>query len=70
MRWAVSEHSHGLSLIGSVYPGSGCSLQHLPYGFAIYMVLGAAWFIVLKGRRPELLLSIDHDLEGVVTGAK
>ena len=59
-----------LSLIGSVYPVPAPPYNYLPYGFAVYMLLGAVWFVVLKGRRPELLLSIEHDLEEVVTGAK
>ena len=59
-----------LSLIGSVYPIPAAPYNYLPYGFAVYMLLGAVWFVVLKGRRPELLLSIEHDLEEVVTGAK
>ena len=59
-----------LSLVGSVYPIPAAPYNYLPYGFAVYMLLGAVWFVVLKGRRPELLLSIEHDLEEVVTGAK
>lgn len=59
-----------LSLIGSLFPIPAAPYDYLPYGFALYMAVGAVWFIVLKGRRPELLLSIEHDLEGVMTGAK
>ena len=59
-----------LSLLGSLYPVPAAPYDYLPYGFAVYMLVGAIWFIVLKGRRPEILLSIEHDLEGVVTGAK
>ncbi len=59
-----------LSLAGSLYPVPAAPYNYLPYGFVIYMLLGAAWFVVLKNRKPELLLGIDHDLEGVVTGAK
>ena len=59
-----------LSLVGSVYPVPAAPYNYLPYGFALYMLLGAAWFVTLKGRKPELLLGMDHDLEGVVTGAK
>ena len=57
-------------LVGSVYPVPAAPYNYLPYGFALYMLLGAAWFVTLKGRKPELLLGMDHDLEGVVTGAK
>ena len=58
------------ALVGSVYPVPAVPYNYLPYGFVIYMLLGAAWFVLLKNRKPELLLGIDHDLEGVVTGAK
>ncbi len=59
-----------LSLIGSLYPIPAAPYVYLPYGFAVYMLIGAVWFVLLKARRPELLLSIEHDLEGVATGAK
>lgn len=59
-----------LSLAGSLYPIPAAPYDYLPYGFALYMALGAVWFFSLKGRRPELLLSIDHDLEGIVTERK
>lgn len=59
-----------LSLGGSLYPVPAAPYNYLPYGFALYMLVGAAWFVLLKGRRPDLLLGMEHDLEGVVTGAK
>jgi hypothetical protein len=59
-----------LSLIGSVYPVPAAPYNYLPYGFALYMLVGVVWFVVLKSRMPQVLLAIEHDLEGVPTGAK
>jgi amino acid transporter len=59
-----------LSLIGSVYPVPAAPYNYLPYGFAAYMLVGVLWFVVLKSRMPQVLLAIEHDLEGVTTGAK
>jgi amino acid transporter len=59
-----------LSLIGSVYPVPAAPYNYLPYGFAAYMLVGVVWFVVLKSRMPQVLLAIEHDLEGVTTGAK
>ena len=59
-----------LAFAGSVYPVPAAPLVYFPYGFAVYMLLGVAWFFVVKSRGPEVLLSIEHDLEGVVMGAK
>jgi amino acid transporter len=59
-----------LSLIGSVYPVPAAPYNYLPYGFALYMMAGIVWFVVLKSRMPQVLLAIEHDLEGVATGAK
>jgi amino acid transporter len=59
-----------LALVGSVYPVPAAPYNDLPYGFAAYMLVGVAWFVVLKARAPQVLLGIEHDLEGVLTGAK
>lgn len=58
------------SLAGSLYPVPAAPLNYFPYGFAAYMLVGALWFLVLKGRMPQAVLSIEHDLEGLVMGAK
>jgi amino acid transporter len=55
-----------LSLIGSVYPVPAAPYNYLPYGFAAYMAIGAAWFFVLKARSPQALLGLEHDMEGAV----
>ncbi|WP_284947209.1 APC family permease [Acidisoma cladoniae] len=59
-----------LALVGSVYPVPAAPYNYLPYGFAAYMLIGVLWFLVLKARTPQIFLSIEHDLEGIVTGAK
>jgi amino acid transporter len=52
-----------LSLIGSVYPVPAAPYNYLPYGFAIYMLIGVVWFVVLKTRMPQTLLGLAHDME-------
>ena len=59
-----------LSFAGSVYPVPAAPLVYFPYGFAIYMLIGGAWFLFLKAREPQILVSIEQDLEGVMMGAK
>jgi amino acid transporter len=48
---------------GSLYPVPDYPLNLLPYIFAAYMLIGAAWFLYLKRTAPEELLNIEHDLE-------
>jgi amino acid transporter len=55
-----------LSLIGSVYPVPAYPYNILPYGFAIYMVLGVLWFLALKMRMPHILSGVEHELEVAV----
>ena len=55
-----------LSLIGSVYPVPAYPYNILPYGFAIYMVLGVLWFLALKIRVPHILSGVEHELEVAV----
>jgi amino acid transporter len=58
------------SLAGSLYPVPPAPLVYFPYGFAAYMLAGALWFFVMKQREPQILVSIEHDLEGVAISAK
>ena len=58
------------SAAGSLYPVPAPPLNYLPYGFAAYMLVGVVWFYILKGKLPQAVLSIEHDLEGLVMGAK
>jgi amino acid transporter len=59
-----------LSLAGSVYPVPAAPLVYFPYGFAAYMLVGVFWFLVMKRREPQILVSIEQDLEGVLISAK
>lgn len=52
-----------LSLIGSIYPVPAYPYNILPYGFALYMLLGVGWFFLVKMRTPHALLGVEHDLE-------
>ncbi len=52
-----------LSLIGSVYPVPAAPYNYFPYGFALYMLLGLGWFVLLKYRMPQTLLGLEHDME-------
>jgi amino acid transporter len=49
---------------GSVYPVPSYPYNLLPYLFLGYMVIGAIWFAILKSRSPQVLASIQHDMEG------
>lgn len=59
-----------LSLVGSVYPVPPAPLVYFPYGFAVYMLVGVGWYLFVKRKEPQILVSIEHDLEGVLMGAK
>lgn len=52
-----------LSLIGSVYPVPAAPYNYFPYAFALYMLAGLAWFVLLKVRMPQTLLGLAHDME-------
>lgn len=50
-------------IFGTLYPMPAYPYNLLPYLFAGYMLIGAAWFGYLQRRRPEALGLIEHDLE-------
>ncbi len=52
-----------LTLVGNLYPVPDYPSNLLPYGFLVYMLAGAAWFFVLKARRPMVLSAMSTDLE-------
>jgi hypothetical protein len=58
------------ALAGSLYPVPPAPLVYFPYGFAAYMLVGVLWFLVMKQREPQILVSIEQDLEGVAISAK
>jgi amino acid transporter len=51
-------------VLGSVYPVPHYPYNILPYLFFTYMLTGAIWFGVLKVKSPQILTSIQHDMEG------
>jgi amino acid transporter len=51
-------------IIGSVYPVPPYPYNILPYVFFGYMAVGALWFGILKSKSPQILASIQHDMEG------
>ena len=56
-----------LALIGSLFPVPDYPYDLLPYGFLIYMIVGAAWFLILKARRPAVLTAMSAELEVAAT---
>jgi len=50
-------------IFGSVYPEPEYPFNLLPYVFLAYLLVGAAWFGVLKFKAPQTLVSIQHDME-------
>ncbi|MGA2188707.1 MAG: APC family permease [Steroidobacteraceae bacterium] len=51
-------------IVGSVYPAPEYPYNILPYIFFAYLAVGAAWFAALKATSPQILASIQHDMEG------
>jgi amino acid transporter len=51
------------ALGGSVYPVPSAPYNYFPYAFAIYLLIGFAWFSFIKVRSPQVLAGIEHDLE-------
>jgi amino acid transporter len=50
-------------IFGSVYPVPEYPYNVLPYLFFVYMAVGAGWFAYLKWRSPQVLATIQHDME-------
>jgi amino acid transporter len=59
-----------LSFFGSVYPVPAAPYNYFPYGFVVYMLIGTVWFFVAKARSPQVILNIEHDLDGLAAGAE
>jgi amino acid transporter len=51
-------------VVGSVYPMPEYPYNSLPYIFFAYMFTGAVWFSRLAARSPNILASIQYDMEG------
>jgi amino acid transporter len=50
-------------MIGSVYPVPEYPYNVLPYLFFVYLAVGAGWFAFMKWRSPQVLTTIQHDME-------
>jgi amino acid transporter len=48
----------------SLFPYPAAPFNWLPPIFVIYLVIGLVWFLVLKSKNPQVLLSIANDMEG------
>jgi amino acid transporter len=59
-----------LSLVGSVYPVPSAPYNYFPYGFLGYMLLGFAWYVVVKSRAPQVITGIQHDMESAASAAE
>jgi amino acid transporter len=61
---AIGAFLMGFVIYASVVPYPAAPFNVLPPAFVIYMVIGLIWFLVLKARNPQVLLSIANDMEG------
>lgn len=50
-------------IFGSLYPVPPHPYNWLPYLFAVYMLIGLAWFGYLRLRAPDALITMEHDME-------
>jgi amino acid transporter len=62
---ALGAISMAAAFFGSVYPVPAAPYNYFPWGFAVYMLIGVVWFLVLKARAPQTLVGIEHDLESL-----
>ncbi|MBV9850813.1 MAG: APC family permease [Armatimonadetes bacterium] len=49
--------------VGSVYPVPDPPVNHFPYIFLAYLLVGVAWFLTLRMRSPETVQEIERDIE-------
>jgi amino acid transporter len=54
----------GFVIYASLVPYPAAPFNTLPPIFAIYMVIGLVWFLILKSKSPQILASIANDMEG------
>jgi amino acid transporter len=48
----------------SLFPYPAAPFNTLPPIFVAYLIVGLVWFLVLKSKSPQVLLSIANDMEG------
>lgn len=51
------------AFVGSVYPAPAAPYDKLPYVFLAYLGIGLIWLLALRTRAPQILASIENDLE-------
>jgi len=51
-------------IYSSIVPWPAAPDQYLPQVFIAYAVIGLVWFLILKAKNPQVLLSIANDMEG------
>ncbi len=61
---AIGAALMGFVIYASLCPYPAAPFNWLPPAFAIYMVIGLIWFLILKGKSPQILASIANDMEG------
>jgi len=54
----------GFVIYCSIDPWPAAPDQYLPQIFIAYAVVGLVWFLILKSKNPQVLLSIANDMEG------
>jgi amino acid transporter len=54
----------GFVIYSSVMPYPAAPYSWLPPIFVVYMVVGLVWFLLLKSKSPQVLVSIANDMEG------
>ena len=54
----------GFVIYSSVFPYPAAPFNALPPVFLVYMGIGLIWFLVLKAKAPQVLASINNDMEG------
>ena len=61
---AIGAFLMGFVIYASLVPYPAAPFNTLPPAFVIYMAIGLVWFLVLKAKNPQVLLSIANDMEG------
>jgi amino acid transporter len=61
---AVGAAMMGFVIYASLFPYPTAPFNALPPVFLVYMGIGLIWFLVLKAKAPQVLASINNDMEG------
>jgi amino acid transporter len=60
---AIGAAAMAFVVFGSLYPVPPYPYSLLPYLFAAYMLVGAAWFGWLRRSAPTMLIAMEQDME-------